>query len=48
MRFQEALDVDLTYDTDLAPTILSADEYRQNQEYGTPFYRNVEREGVAL
>jgi predicted nucleotidyltransferase len=45
---EESLDVDLAYGTNLAPTILSADEYRQNQEYGTPFYRNVEREGVSL
>lgn len=45
---EESLEVDLVYDTNLAPTILSADEYRQNQEYGTPFYRNVEREGVLL
>jgi len=45
---EESLEVDLVYDTNLAPTILSADEYRQNQEYGTPFYRNVERESVSL
>jgi len=45
---EESLEVDLAYGTNLAPTILTADEYRQNQEYGTPFYRNVEREGVSL
>jgi predicted nucleotidyltransferase len=45
---EESLEVDLAYGTNLAPTILSAEEYRQNQEYGTPFYRNVEREGVSL
>jgi len=45
---EESLEVDLAYDTNLAPTILTADEYRQNQQYGTPFYRNVEREGVSL
>jgi predicted nucleotidyltransferase len=45
---EESLDVDLAYWTNLAPTILSADEYRQNEEYGTPFYRNVERDGIAL
>ncbi len=45
---EESLDVDLAYDTNLAPTILSAQEYQQNQEYGTPFYRNIEREGVSL
>jgi len=45
---EESLEIDLSYGTNLAPTILSADEYRQNQEYGTPFYRNVEREGVYL
>jgi len=44
----EALEVDLTYGTSLAPTILSAEEYRQNQEYQTPFYRNLERESRAL
>jgi predicted nucleotidyltransferase len=45
---EESLEVDLAYGTNLAPTILTADEYRQNQEYGTPFYRNVEWEGVSL
>jgi predicted nucleotidyltransferase len=45
---EESLEVDLTYGINLSPTILSADEYRQNQEYGTPFYHNVEREGIAL
>ena len=45
---EESLEVDLAYEINLAPTILSADEYRQNQQYGTPFYRNVESEGVAL
>ena len=45
---EESLEVDLTYGTNLAPTILTADEYRQNEKYGTPFYRNVEREGVSL
>jgi predicted nucleotidyltransferase len=45
---EESLEVDLTYGINLAPTILSAEEYRQNRECGTPFYHNVEREGVAL
>jgi predicted nucleotidyltransferase len=45
---EESLDVDLAYGTNLAPTILTADEYRQNQEYDTPFYRNLERESVSL
>jgi len=45
---EESLEVDLAYEINLAPTILSAAEYQQNQEYGTPFYRNVEREGVSL
>ena len=34
---EESLEVDLTYGMNLSPTILSADEYRQNQDYGTPF-----------
>ena len=45
---EESLDIDLTYGTNLAPTILSAHEYQQNREYGTPFYHNVEREGLSL
>lgn len=43
-----ALEVDLNYETNLAPTILSAAEYRRNQEYQTPFYFNVERESRSL
>ena len=39
---EESLDIDLAYDMNLAPTILSDEEYRQNREHGTPFYRNVE------
>ena len=45
---EEALETDLIYDTNLAPTILSAEEYQQNREYQTPFYRNVERESLPL
>jgi len=45
---EESLDIDLAYDTNLAPTILSVQEYRQNRESGTSFYRNFEREGVSL
>lgn len=45
---EEALEVDLTYETNLAPTIFSAEEYQQNREYQTPFYRNVERESLPL
>jgi predicted nucleotidyltransferase len=45
---EESLEVDLTYGISLAPTILSDEEYQQNRDYGTPFYHNVEREGVAL
>lgn len=45
---EAALDVDLTFGTNLAPTILSAGEYEQNREYKTPFYRNVERESLPL
>jgi uncharacterized protein len=45
---EESLDIDLACDTNLAPTILSAQEYRQNRECGTPFYRDIEREGVSL
>jgi predicted nucleotidyltransferase len=44
----EALEIDLAYDTNLAPTILSVEEYQQNRDCSTPFYRNVEREGVCL
>lgn len=44
----EALEVDLAYDTNLAPTILSVGEYRQNKEYQTPFYHNVERDSLPL
>ena len=45
---EEALEIDLVYDTNLAPTIFSAEEYQQNKEYQTPFYRNVERESLPL
>ena len=45
---EESLEIDLAYNTNLAPTILSAQEYSQNRDYGTAFYRNVETEGVAL
>ena len=45
---EQSLDIDLAYDVNLAPTILSDEEYRRNHEFGTPFYRNVEREGIAL
>ena len=45
---EEALETDLVYDTNLAPTILSAEEYQQNREYQTPFYRSVERESLPL
>jgi hypothetical protein len=34
---EESLVVDLAYGTNVAPTILSADEYRQNQEYEDAF-----------
>jgi predicted nucleotidyltransferase len=34
---EESLDIDLAYDMNLAPTILSGEEYRQNREHGTPF-----------
>ena len=45
---EESLDIDLAYDMNLAPTILSDKEYRRSREYGTHFYRNVEKEGIAL
>jgi len=45
---EAALDVDLTFETNLAPTIVSAEEYEQNRRYNTPFYSNVERESVPL
>jgi predicted nucleotidyltransferase len=44
----EALEIDLAYDTNLAPTILSVEEYQQNRDCYTPFYRNVERESLPL
>lgn len=44
----EALEVDLAYGTNLAPTILTLAEYQQNQDYQTPFYVNVERESLPL
>jgi predicted nucleotidyltransferase len=43
-----ALDVDLAYDTNVAPAIFTTSEYDLNREYRTPFYRNVEAEGRAL
>ena len=43
-----ALEADLTYDTNLAPTILTLAEFDRNREYYTPFYRNVEAEGRSL
>ena len=45
---EAALDADLAYDTNVAPTILTTTEYDLNREYRTPFYRNVEAEGRAL
>ena len=45
---EAALDADLTYGVNLAPTIVTQAEYDRNREYRTPFYRNVEREGIAL
>jgi predicted nucleotidyltransferase len=45
---EAALDVDLAYGTNVAPTILTADEYDKNRVCGTPFYRNVEQDAVAL
>jgi predicted nucleotidyltransferase len=44
----ESLEVDLAYGINLSPTILSAEEYQRNREYQTPFYRNLERESLAL
>ena len=44
----ESLEIDLAYDTNLAPTILSVEEYQQNRDCCTPFYHNVERESVSL
>jgi predicted helicase len=45
---EAALDADLAYDTNVAPTILTTTEYDLNREYRTPFYRNVEAEGRVL
>lgn len=44
----EALEIDFAYDTNLAPMILSVEEYEQNRDYSTPFYRNVERNSLLL
>lgn len=44
----EALEIDLSYGVNLAPTILSVEEYQQNKEYQTPFYRNLERDSLSL
>jgi len=45
---EAALDVDLAYGVNLAPTILTEEEYKRNRDYRTPFYASVEREGVPL
>lgn len=45
---EESLEIDLAYETNLAPTILSAEEYQQNRECRTPLYRNIERESLPL
>jgi predicted nucleotidyltransferase len=45
---EAALDADLAYDTNVAPTILTISEYDKNREYRTPFYRNVEAEARVL
>jgi predicted nucleotidyltransferase len=45
---EAALDVDLAHDTNLAPTVLSASEIEASRQCGTPFYVNVEKQGVAL
>jgi predicted nucleotidyltransferase len=45
---EESLDIDLEYDTNLAPAILSVSEYEKNREYRTPFYKAIEREGLHL
>ena len=45
---EAALEIDLAFDANLAPTVLSAEEYEQNRELRTPFYRNVEHESLPL
>jgi len=45
---EAALDIDLAFETNIAPTIVSAEEYEQNRRYNTPFYSNVERESLPL
>jgi predicted nucleotidyltransferase len=45
---EESLEVDLAYDTNLAPTILTVAEYDLNRQYRTPFFRNVEAEARTL
>lgn len=44
----EALEIDLAYGVNLSPLILSAAEYQQNKDIQTPFYRNVQQEGLPL
>jgi predicted nucleotidyltransferase len=44
----EALEIDLAYGVNLSPTILSVAEYQRNKDIQTPFYRNVEQEGLSL
>jgi predicted nucleotidyltransferase len=45
---EAALEIDLTHDTNLAPTVLSADEIEASRQCRTPFYGNVEKESIAL
>ena len=45
---EAALDVDLEYDTEIAPTILTVAEYDRNRALATPFFRNVEHDAIPL
>lgn len=38
----------LKYDANLSPVIFSEEEFLKNKEMGSPFVKNIEREGILL
>jgi predicted nucleotidyltransferase len=38
----------LEYDANLSPVIFSEAEYQKNTAMGSPFFKNIEREGLPL